>query len=289
MSASAAGARLTHRSARDQASMTAAPFQHWVFPDGRPWTEFHRQAAGYLLRFPGLADFCVSADGREVEAWPVPGVGVATTELLFQNQVLPLALSRQGVLVLHASAVEAEGRALAFIGASGRGKSTLAASFASSGGRFLADDGLQLQWRGESPWALPSHASVRLWPDSEAALLAPGHPAAPPAEHTSKARFLAAGTLAHLAQPRALQRLYLLGEGSAAQALIRRASAAETVRELVRHSFLLDIDEKAVLARHFDEVSRIASLGMLYHLDYPRRFDALADVRRAVLDHAQAP
>ena len=115
---------------RPQRQPPQPPFQQWTFPDGRPWTSFHRDRDGYLLQFPALADFEVSANGRQVTGWAMPGVAPATVHHLFTNQVQPLALSRQGKLVLHASAVAVGDIALAFAGESGRGKSTLAASFA---------------------------------------------------------------------------------------------------------------------------------------------------------------
>ena len=85
---------------RKQRRVTTAAFHNWKMPDGSLWTSFYRCDGGYLLRFPGLADFEVSGDGASVQGWPVPGVAVHTVEHLHLNQVLPLALSRQGQLVL---------------------------------------------------------------------------------------------------------------------------------------------------------------------------------------------
>ena len=41
-------------------------------PDGTRWTEFYRTQTGYLLRFPELADFQVSADGLHASCCPAP-------------------------------------------------------------------------------------------------------------------------------------------------------------------------------------------------------------------------
>ncbi|MBK9199490.1 HPr kinase/phosphorylase [Candidatus Skiveiella danica] len=153
------------------APLQEAPFHQWSFPDGTLWTQFSRQGDGYLLRFPDLADFEVSADGAAVLGFPAPGVTSPTVEHLYLNQVLPLALSRQGKLVLHGSAVDIGGQGVAFLGESGRGKSTLAASFASEGTRFLTDDGLLLEWVDGRCMILPSHPSIRLWKDSQDALI----------------------------------------------------------------------------------------------------------------------
>jgi hypothetical protein len=280
--------RIRHELPRPQIALPGAPFNIWHSPAGAIWTEFHRQPDGYLLRFPGYADFHVSAEGDSVTAHPVGLTEDATVDHLFLNQVVPLALSRQGKLVLHASAVEIDGAAVAFLGPSGRGKSTLAASFATSGSRFLTDDGLQLEWRAGALFALPSHPSLRLWEDSEQALMSREIDTAPPVPFTPKSRFLAGNSLSFCDQAKPLRHCLYLGDGTASQVSIMPARDAGTVLELVRNSFLLDIDEQEMLARHFVEISRLANLPMHFHLDYPRRYDALAATRAAVLQHARS-
>jgi hypothetical protein len=261
-------------------------FHEWAFADGTLWTQFYRSDPGYLLRFPGLADFSVSASGREVAAHPAPGVSEQTVEHLYLNQVLPLALSRQGKLVFHASAAEIGGAAVAFMGESGKGKSTLAASFATSGFRFLTDDGLMVEAGDGGHRVMPSHPSIRLWLDSEAALIAPGTPTAPALEFTSKSRFLAGDRIAFCDSPRPLRRVYFLGDGSATAIRFQRLASAEALIELVRHSFLLDIEAQDMLAAHFEELSALASRPIFYRLDYPRRYDDLSSVRQAIVEHA---
>lgn len=268
-----------------QLPMHGAPFQRWTFPDGSLWAEFHRQGADYLVRFPGLADFTVTGDGRDVYSRPAAGTDRHTVEHLFLNQVEPLALGRQGHWVLHASAVSLGDHAVAFLGVSGRGKSTLAASFAQQGAPFLTDDGLRLQVRGPDLLVLPSHASIRLWQDSQQALAAQAA-AAPALAHTPKARLMAGAELPHCDAPLPLRAFYFLGEGETAAVRIEPLRPAETTAQLVRNSFVLDTEDRRALAQHFDAVAAIAARPMHFQLDYPRRYDALAGVRDAVARHA---
>ena len=271
--------------ARQQAPMKS-PFHTWALPDGLPWMEFHRVHGDYLLRFPELADFDVSADGATVTCHPVPDVRDALTQHLYLNQVLPLALSKQGKLVFHASAVEVAGAAIAFVAESGRGKSTLAAGFAIAGFRFLTDDGLVVEPATQGHMANPSHPSIRLWEDSEAALIAPGTATAPALHFTPKSRFLAGAHLGFCAEPRPLRRVYFLGDGSASDIAFQRLTGSEAMIEWVKHTFLLDVEEKARLASHFDQLARLANEPIHYRLDYPRRYDDLPRVRRAIVEHA---
>lgn len=286
--ASDAVAFLEH-AAREQAPLDAPPFQTWSLPDGSAWTYFHRRGADYLLRFPGMADFEVSADGWQAQVWPAPGTTVGTVHQLYLNQVLPLALSRQGHLVLHASAVEIDDGCVAFLAESGRGKSTLAASFATSGSRFLTDDGLQIEWVNAQPLAVPSHPSIRLWEDSRVALVGEDMQTAPPAEYTSKARFLAGPRLSFCEATRPLRRVYLLGPGTADKVVLRPAKPAEAVMAMVRNSFLLDIAERDMLERHFNDITKIANMPLHWHLDYPRRYEELPRVREAIARHLSNP
>lgn len=261
-------------------------FHEWRLPGDEPWLCFHRTPRGYRLRFPDLADFTVSASGRHVRCVPVPGTTRPTLEHLHLNQVLPLALSRQGRMMFHASVIETDAGAVAFVGESGRGKSTLAAAFAAAGHRFLTDDSVQFHCDGSRCMAQPGHASIRLWEDSHDALVPPNVRLADPVQHTSKARVLAGGAFTHCSQPLPLRRIYVLGTGAGNSPTFTPIRPADALIELVKHSFLLDIEHRDLLARHFDELARIAAFPIHYHLDYPRRYDDLHDVRRAILDHS---
>jgi len=274
------------RAPKIQAQADIGPFHEWAFPNGTLWTRFFHTDTGYLLRFPNLADFTVSPDGREVVANPVPGLSRQTIEHLYQNQVLPLALSRQFKLVLHASAIEIENFAVAFMGASGQGKSTLAAHFSTRGNRFLTDDGLQLE-KGEDGYLIqPSHPSIRLWEDSSAALIPETTAAAPAVDYTPKSRFLADDEVAYCDEPRPLHALYFLGEDSTNAVSIEPISGRDAMIELVKNCFLLDIEEREMLMHHFGQLSELARIPMFFRLDYPRRYEWLPQVRDVVIRHA---
>lgn len=271
---------------REQAVLDGTPFQVWTQPEQTVWTLFYRQSTAYLLRFPDFADFSVSLDGQEVDCWPCPLTPPDTVSHLYLNQVLPLALSRQGRLVLHGSAVTLNGYSMAFLGRSGKGKSTLAAAFAGAGARFLTDDGLRIEWAGDGLIVLPSHPSIRLWSDSREALIHDPPQVAPPVSYTSKQRFLAGIDLPFCDQPRPLRRLFLLGDRTPTEISIRPCSASEALMGMVSNSFLLDIAEKEMLARHFDELVAITHLHIHFHLDYPRRYEDLPRVRDAIMKNA---
>ncbi len=274
-------------SARSQVPPAVEAFYDWVLPDGRHWAKFYRHRSGFLLRFPALADFEITADGQHVTSAPVPGVSEATVEHLYFNQVLPLALSQLGNLVFHGSAVEVIDGAIAFLAESGRGKSTLAAAFAVNGKRFLTDDKLVLECNGRRYDVRPSAPSLRLWDDSEDWLLGGSGEKAPPVAYTDKARLLAGHIIPHCDQPKKLLAAYFLGDGNAEQITILRLTEAEALIAWTKHSFLLDVEDKALIGKHFDRTAELANSLACYRLDFPRRYSLLEKVLSSIIEHVR--
>jgi hypothetical protein len=276
---------LTVLGPRGQAPCGAVPFHTWDLAEGSVWTAFYRTSSGFLLRFPDLADFEVSVDGRYVTCTPAPNVPNATAEHLYLNQVLPLALSKLGKLVFHGSAIEIGDDAIAFLAQSGGGKSTLAAGFAVRGHRFLTDDGLVIEPVDGVYRVLPSHPSLRLWQDSHERLLRGDRETAPALAYTSKVRFIAGTRLTHCDEPRSLRTAYFLGNGSATEITFRRLTEAETLVAWAKHSFLLDVEDRDLISAHFDRIATLANDLVCYDLDYPRLYDDLDRLLEAVVAH----
>ena len=279
--------RYETKPARLQAAIDAEPFHRYVFEDGTVWTEFYHSGSGYLLRFPELADFEVSADGTEVLAHPCEETDAVTLEHLYINQLVPLALSRQGRPAYHASVVTAPGGAIAFVGKSGAGKSTLAASFALTEAAFLTDDSLIIEETESGCRALPSHASVRLWEDSVEALVGNrGREQAPSyISYSDKARLLAGEALSYSEESQPLLAAYVLGSEDVPDVRIKTLTGLDRYMAWLSNSFLLDIEDHDLLARHFEWTHRISGTVATFALDYPRDYGMLPDVRLAVQQH----
>ena len=147
-------------------------FHEWNLPDGSVWLYFGRQDSGYVLRFPGIADFLVNRRAQGVRCYPSPGVPPESIRHLFLDQVLPLVVNGPGKLVVHASAVASPYGAIAFLGRTGYGKSTLAASFSRRGFPMMTDDCLLLEEDKGRLFAVPSYPGLRLWPETVSELFA---------------------------------------------------------------------------------------------------------------------
>ena len=266
----------------------AIPFHRWRCPDGTLWAEFfHGEADAVIIRFANLAEFEISADGQSVRSAPAEGVDGHTLEHLYLNQVLPLALGRRGKFVFHGSAVDLGGFAAAFVAASGRGKSTIVASFARDGHPFLTDDALILELYRGSFAVTPSHPSIRLWSDSEQQL---GGSAsrAPEVSYTSKVRLLAGGEFNFASGLCPLRAIYCLGSGESDGVTIAQLGPADSVMSLARHSFIADVENPTRLTQLLDQMALVASAVPFFHLDYPRDYGRLPCVKNAIKAHAES-
>jgi hypothetical protein len=102
--------------------------------------------AGYLISGAGYGAHLLSADGRSLRCDP-EGLPDGAWQRLLIAQVLPFAVLLRGLEVFHASAVLRRGEAVAFVGPSRAGKTSLALECCRRGAGFLADDVLALEAR----------------------------------------------------------------------------------------------------------------------------------------------
>jgi hypothetical protein len=260
----------------------------WRLHDDNPWLLLGRLASGYLLRFPGLADFAVSQDAREIRCYGRPETPAATIRHLLLDQVIPLLLSRQGCFVLHSSAVSTSEGAIAFVGSTGSGKSTLASSFSEEGMAVLTDDCLLLQEEGGRLIATPSYPGVRLWPETAHSMFGEGKPLAEVAHYTEKRRVDGNAGIKFCTRATELRRLYFLAPPEEAQQAadvkIQPLSPRDAVVELVKYTYLIDVTDRQRLRQEFERLSRVAVQPLFYRLAFPHDFSWLPEVRQAILN-----
>src|ERR1700745_2893354 len=106
--------------------------------------------------------YLLMATGLGGENWVGPRREALEEYLL--GQVLSFAMLVRGVEPLHATAVVVGGGAVAFLGDSGYGKSTLGASFVRENYPLLTDDVLVLEQCGQQMLAHPGMPRIKLMP-----------------------------------------------------------------------------------------------------------------------------
>ncbi|WP_250447388.1 hypothetical protein [Actinotalea sp. C106] len=123
---------------------------------------YERPDGTVLLRFTGTCEFEVSADLAEVTVHVVEGADPGVAVVLTTGAMLAFQLYRRGRAVLHASAVEVDGRALAFVGPSGGGKSTMATLMCAGGASLVTDDVLCVEPGADRPTVRLGATELRL-------------------------------------------------------------------------------------------------------------------------------
>ncbi|HEX6975546.1 MAG TPA: hypothetical protein VF147_14170 [Vicinamibacterales bacterium] len=247
--------------------------------DGRPWLTIGRHGDDWLLRFPRFADFEVRDGGRTILARTRAGVPPNTIRHLLVDSVLPLALSALGHLLLHASGVAGRSGSVLFVGGTGTGKSTLAATFAGPL-RPFTDDAVRVTERNGAFIARGAYPGARLWPDAVAVL--GSRPAARPVAHYTEKRRIA------LAAPRAgrtIRVIYVLQAAPAASVTIRRCTRRAALVSVLSHAYRLDPADRDVSRRHLDLVTSLSAAVPVFTLAFPENLERIRDVRDAVADH----
>jgi ABC transporter len=206
----------------------------------------------YRIEIEGAGVFAVARCGGAVT---VLGGGAALAAAL-AGPPLALGFALRDVFCLHASAVEREGRAIAFLGESGAGKSTLA--------RLLA--------------GLPDGGWRRLADDLLPVALSPGGPEARP-------RFpqpgLAGAAAAALPERLPLAAVYVLA-GPAGEVAITPLAGRAGALALVRHTVAARLFAADLLARHLEHAAAVAAAAPVRVLTYPWTADALPAVAAAL-------
>lgn len=122
-----------------------------------PWYSFCRVGDGYVCRMTAVADFDIAADLRHVVCHPLVDGRTSVLPIVIPGTITSFLLAMAGRCVLHGSAVDMGERALAFVGGSGQGKSTMAAVFCASGAALVADDVLSLEFESPDGVSGPVH------------------------------------------------------------------------------------------------------------------------------------
>jgi hypothetical protein len=123
-------------------------------PEGTLYAHFDADpAAGYLLTATGYGSFVIGPEGTRVLCAPESDAEPAWRwQRYLVGQVLPFVAVLHRMEVFHASVMVVGDIAVAFLGASGAGKSSIAAACALRGARYLADDVMAVEGdRGREP------------------------------------------------------------------------------------------------------------------------------------------
>ncbi len=253
---------------------------HTVEVAGRRVLAFGRGPFGFVVRTDEQATFTIDPEGTEVSCHPDPGTDPALLPSMFVDRVLPHVVELRGGVALHASAVALGDRAVAFVGAPGAGKSTLAAALCPPG-LFLVDDSAALDVEEGRTWLHPSYPFARLAPETAGGLGGTNDLSAAPTR-SLKWRTPRRGS----EERHALAIIFVLAAGETVS--VAPLGLRDAMVELARHLYRIDPTDRSRLGRELTQLERLARSTPVRRLGYPRRLDAAESVREAVSAELEA-
>lgn len=202
---------------------------------------------------PGLTSISVHGDAS---------ISEEEIAALLLGPVLGIILRLRGVTSLHASAVSVGGRAIAFVGVEGAGKSTAAALFAQNGHAVLSDDIVALIKRDQSFQVLPAYPYLNLWPQSLEMISGLPIPSSAPPEGEKYQVRLGAGDLRFQREALPLAAIYLLGErsGEPRAPFIEQPAPQDALMSLVANTYGNKLLDAAMRAQEFSVLGQLVNL-----------------------------
>lgn len=255
---------------------------------GRPLPEtdhtgshFHSTADDTYLFWDEVGGFLVR-DGREIIVDPLPGTAEKLLRLPLLGAVLSVAIHQRGLVGLHASAVAIDGHAVAFMGPSGLGKSTIAAALYARGHAVLADDLVVLDPSDNGGvMLLPSFPQLKLFPEAIIASLG-DNPDLLPKLVPGLDKVARIAPKGFTTNPFPIKALYLLNNGSAfsVEPICPRDKISHLIRESYGARTFKHWLKGETASAHLKKCAQVANKVDFYLLKRPRSLEALPDVAR---------
>jgi hypothetical protein len=229
----------------------------------------------FWMEVPNIVRLLVTA-GTEITVEILGNATDGEVRAYLLGSAMGALLHQRGLLPLHASAVEIDGRAIAFIGTSGAGKSTMALHLNARGHPLICDDICAVDTSGAIPVVWPGLINLKLWRDSLASTGRATDGLEQVLPTLDKYRLPIAATAAY--------ERYLLGgivcliAGSEkTAAALEPLTGAEAAAILIANSFRGQlIKPMARSLAHFEQVTAIARITGVQRLSRPWAINQLA-------------
>ena len=238
---------------------------------------FRTTAEEVTLFWEDVGAFSVRG-GREIIVDPLPGVEERVLRLCILGPAFGVLLRQRGRLVLHASAVDVAGGAVAFLGKTGWGKSTMAAALHARGCYVVADDVTAVSADEDSTVVFPAFPQLKLWPD--AAVAVGDVPDMLPRLSSNLEKRARRTILGFSPGPLPLRCVYVLAFGETQR--IETLGPQEALVELVRHSYGAGLLQTVGASSHFLQCASIVNNVTIRRLSRPESLSALSDLAQLV-------
>jgi hypothetical protein len=237
--------------------------------------QFLEDRAFFFFRGLGSGE---AVGGREIIGDPDAGMDEELMQFLAQGPALSVLLNQRGYLTLHASCIKIGDTAVAFMGDSGAGKSTMAAALHVRGHGLVSDELTVINNSGSEPQAYPGYPGLHLLPDVANQFRNQLEDLVRIGVHDRKVK-----VPAHSGFPRApvsLVKIYLLSEGPHFQVSLLKGHKA--VYELVKHSYWIRLVHDFRPSSYFLQCARLCARIPVMKLATPKVASALPEIAQMV-------
>ena len=229
-----------------------------------------RDGDAYVAEWLGLCELRSDRAGADVTFRAEPDADEAVIAKIRAGLADALLAHLRGETSLHASAVARDGRALAFLGRSGDGKSTLAAHLCQRGFALVADDVLRVTARDGELVATPKERDHWLTPASQDVLgLAAAHEG--PKKVRVAARRSAEGAV------RLAAMVALVWDDDVATPRLERLRGQRAIAAVVPSLVRFVIDDPVEHVRELDRIETLLRSAPLFELRRRRDFSTLRE------------
>ncbi|RUX20251.1 MULTISPECIES: serine kinase [unclassified Mesorhizobium] len=249
----------------------------------RDATAFRFEPTRQYLSWQAVGTFLISGANR-IDVDPAPGVDDPLLAFPLLGPVMALALHQRGLLVLHASAIEVDGKSVIFMGDKGAGKSTTAGAMIRAGHRLLTDDVVALDLSDpDRPMILPGFPQLKLAADAAGAIrleqaeVRPQvHPQIDKAQHRLRDGFAAEAV--------PVSRIYVLERG--VRAAISPLSGVAALPAVIKFSYITRFGRQALpgdsASMHLSQCAQVAGRVGVSRLEVPAGLDRIDEAVAAI-------
>lgn len=259
----------------------------YINDDGKSFSYIYILKNCDVYKITGVADFYIFNDRIVCHLYKKEDYHLV--EIQFLGTVLSYWLERQGIPVIHASAVNVNGSAVAFISDNKGGKTSIAASLMQKGYPLITDDILPVEHIGGMIYCRSGYPTMRMWPDEAKNFL--GYYEDLPIVHpelTKRRVFVGSNNFGSFHGSKTLLScLYILERSktkSNDQIEIKQLSKVESIMELVKHSFIsFMVEELNWQPERLGKFSEIVLKVPVKRIVYPSGYENLPAVFNSIL------
>ena len=235
---------------------------------------WQRSADRFLLEIPSIGRFLLEA-GHSIGYSRSADIGDQDVAIFLAGNVFGILLHQRNHIVLHASAIAVKGKAVLFCGASGAGKSTMAAALGARGYTLVTDDQAAITLDASGmPIVHPDGRFLKLWTRSIDALALGNRKGEAMRDRLEK--FYVEPGVASTA-PMPVGAVYMLTEDRAPRvAGISRPNLVDGSRLLVANAYRPTLVRRMGQRQAYFQVgAAIAHVAGIFMLTRPLRFSAM--------------